>query len=446
VADRWEQERVLALAPDASSRRSAQSLATANSWLTTGSAEPHALWGECRGSAATPYRTVIDLGGPAYKCSCPSRKFPCKHALALLLLWSHGQVGEGAAPPEWAGSWLASRVAKAAGQAGAGARAGAEPVDPAAARRRAEQREARVAAGLDELDQWLCDQVRQGLAATPRSGYRHWDTIAARMVDAQASGLAERLRSLAGVPHSGAGWESRLLEEYALLRLLITAYRKRAGLPADLVSTVRSRIGFTVRQADVLAGGERVTDRWHVLARRDLELDRIRTRRTWLRGRESGRFALVLSFAATGESFDSSLTVGTEVPLELAFYPGALPLRALPVTSVSAVTSVGAAAPAARPAGGVVKDMLAAWAQALSQDPWLDSWPVVLTEVTPVRAPVPWLADANGDAVPLHPGAGDCWPLFAVSGGGPLTVAAEWTTRGLWPLTGWDEAGPAVGL
>jgi hypothetical protein len=437
VADRWERERVLALAPDASSQRSAQSLATANSWLTTGSAEPHALWGACRGSAATPYRTVVDLSGPAYKCSCPSRKFPCKHALALLLLWARGEVGSGTDMPEWAATWLTSRTAK--GNAGPGTAAPAEPVDPAAALRRAEQREARVAAGLDELDQWLRDQVRQGLAATPRAGYRHWDTIAARMVDAQASGLAERLRSLAGVPHSGAGWESRLLEEYALLRLLITAYRRRADLPGGLVATVRSRIGFTVRQADVLAGGERVTGRWHVLARRDLELDRIRTRRTWLRGHESGRFALVLSFAATGESFDNSLTAGTEAVLELAFYPGALPLRALVVASQAATTT-------APPAGGMVKDMLASWAQALSHDPWLDSWPVVLTAVTPVRGPASGLADANGDTAPLHPGAGDCWPLFAVSGGAPLTVAAEWTTRGLWPLTAWDQAGRAVGL
>jgi len=48
--------------------------------------------------------------------------------------------------------------------------------------------------------------------------------------------------------------------------------------------------------------------------------------------------------------------------------------------------------------------------------------------------------------VPLHPGAGDCWPLFAMSGGNALTVAGEWTPRGLWPLTAWDEAGLAVPL
>jgi SWIM zinc finger len=436
VTERWDQARVLALAPDAAAQRSAQSLTSPRSWLVSGYAEPGAVWGECKGSAAVPYRTAADLSGPAYKCSCPSRKLPCKHAVALLLLWSAGHVTPGI-PPDWAATWLTARAAKAAGTS----TSGTEPADPQAAQRRAEQREARVRSGLDELDQWLRDQVRQGLAATmaqlAKSGYQHWDTIAARMVDAQASGLAERLRGLAAVPHSGPGWENRLLEEYALLRLMITAYRGQAGLPAPLTDTVRSRIGFTVRQADVLSTGEHVKDRWHVLGRRDLPSERIPTRRTWLRGQQSGRFALVLSFAFAGEAFDSSLTPGTETGLELAFYPGALPLRALVVSKDDDHDS-------AAPPGGTISDLLTQWAHALSQDPWLEVWPAVLSGVIPARTPFPALTGPGGDALPLHPAAGDCWPLFALSGGGPVTVAAEWTPRGLWPLTAW--AGRAVAL
>ncbi len=310
------------------------------------------------------------------------------------------------------------------------------PAGRAAALRRAEQREARVAAGLTELDRWLCDQVRQGLAASQRSGYLLWDEIASRMVDAQAPGLAERLRALAAIPHSGPGWEGRLLEEYALLRLLVTAYSDPGKLPPALRDTVRSRIGFTVRQAEVLASAAPVRDHWHVLARRDLDQDRIRTRRVWLRGRRTGRFALVLSFAAVGQSLDDSLTVGTETGADLAFYPAAVPLRALVVTRRD---TFGAGAPPGIPAGGV----LAGYATALGADPWLDTWPALL-EAIPARAPLPCLFDAAGDALPLHPGAGDCWPLFALSGGRPLTVAGEWTPRGLWPLTAWDQDETAV--
>jgi len=424
---------VLALAPDASSLRAAQPLVSGRSWPLAGAADGSTLWGECLGSAAAPYRTVVDLSGPAYRCSCPSRKFPCKHALALLLLWSDGVVAADGDPPEWVRVWLATREAAPASSPGP-----KPPADPAAALRRAEQREARVAVGLTELDRWLCDQVRQGLAASQRSGYRHWDDIAARMVDAQAPGPAERLRALAAVPYSGSGWEARLLEEYALLRLLAMAGREQAGLPRPLRDTVRSRVGFTVRQADVLAGATPVRDHWHVLAVRDLDQDRIRTRRVWLRGRGSGRPALVLSFAAVGQTLDNSLRVGTEIGADLAFYPGAVPLRAL-------VAARHDTSPAGPPSGATIAGLLSGYAAALGEDPWLDTWPAVL-EATPARAPVPCLYDTVGDAVPLHPGAGHCWPLFALSGGDPLTVAGEWTPRGLWPLTAWDQGGMAVPL
>jgi SWIM zinc finger len=433
VAERWERVRVHALAPDAPSQRAAQSLASGRSWLMTGAAEPGALWGECRGSAATPYRTVVDLAGPAYRCSCPSRKFPCKHALALLLLWADGSVKDDAGgPPDWAAGWLTGRPAKA------GHIPAREPADPKTAAKRAEQREARVASGLGELDRWLCDQVRQGLAASQQAGYAYWDDIAARMIDAQAPGLAERLRALASVPHSGAGWDGRLLEEYALLRLLAVAYRRRAELPPALRETVRSRIGFSLRQADVLADGEPVRDHWQVLGRRDLEQDRIRTRRTWLRGRKTGRPALALSFAPVGQALDDTLTVGTDADADLVFYPAAVPLRAIVQARHDALDG-------GPPAGDTIAGLLASYATALAGDPWLDGWPAVL-DITPARSPVPAVSDAAGHALPLHPGAADCWPLFAISGGRPVTVAGEWTPRGLWPLTAWDEGGRAVVL
>jgi hypothetical protein len=455
VAERWDRARVLTLAPDAPSQRTAQALASAGSWPLTGAKERDALWGECQGSAATPYRTAVDLSGPAYQCSCPSRKFPCKHALALLLLWADGAVKVAPAdPPAWAATWFASRAAARKVRTGnptedpnevpngdpkedpngvpRGARGGGQPPrKQGGSGGDRSPRENRVTAGLAELDRWLCDQVRQGLAGSQQAGYRHWDDIAARMVDAQAPGLAERLRSLATVPHSGPGWDGRLLEEYALLRLLAVAYGKQADLPPPLRDTVRTRIGFTVRQADVLARGPRIRDRWQVLARRDLDQDRLRSRRTWLYGRTSGRYALVLSFAAAGQSLDGSLTVGTEADAELVFYPAAVPMRALVAVKHDQVR-------AGAPAGDTVAELLASWAQALGADPWLDSWPAVLA-ATPARSGHPCLLDVNGDALPLHPGAGDCWPLFALSGGSPLTVAGEWSPRGLWPLTAWDE-------
>jgi len=181
-----------------------------------------------------------------------------------------------------------------------------------------------------------------------------------------------------------------------------------------------------------------------VLARRDLEQDRIRTRRTWLRGRKTGRDALLLSFAAAGQALDDSLAVGADADADLVFYPGAVPLRAAVLARHD--DSDGGAPPGAGPPdGGTIAGLLGWYAAALAADPWLDSW-LAVVEIIPVRGPVPAVRGADGDSLPLHPGAGDCWPLFALSGGRPVTLAGEWTPRGLWPLTAWDEAGRAVPL
>ncbi|CAM5379121.1 SWIM-type domain-containing protein OS=Streptomyces violarus OX=67380 GN=FHS41_002752 PE=4 SV=1 [Streptomyces violarus] len=207
------------------------------------------MWGLCKGSGSKPYQTVVDIAdasGPAYKCSCPSRKFPCKHALGLLLLWAGGDaaVPTGEAP-EWAGQWIAGRRKRTEEKRAAdssGSPSGS--ADPEAARRRAERRAERVTAGAVELEQRLTDLLRAGLATAEQSGYGLWEETAARMVDAQAQGLAGRVRELGAIPSTGPGWPVRLLEECALLHLLGQGWLRRERLPEALAATVRSRIGL----------------------------------------------------------------------------------------------------------------------------------------------------------------------------------------------------------
>src|SRR5690606_15408759 len=69
------------------------------------------------------------------------------------------------------------------------------------------------------------------------------DTVAARLVDAQAGRLAERVRALSGVI-TAADWPDRLLTEYALLHLLCVGYRRRDELPAGLGAAVRACVGL----------------------------------------------------------------------------------------------------------------------------------------------------------------------------------------------------------
>ena len=94
-------------------------------------------------------------------------------------------------------AWLDARASeKVQPESAETGRRPGELADPAAAAKRAAARAERVARGLDELDQWLCDQIRGGIAGLNKAGYAHFDTVAARMVDAQAPGLAGMLRSI----------------------------------------------------------------------------------------------------------------------------------------------------------------------------------------------------------------------------------------------------------
>jgi hypothetical protein len=446
---RWTADQVLALAPDPASREAGGRLGAAGPWSGTGTDEG-TVWGLCKGSGSTPYRTVVDVAdasGPAYECSCPSPKFPCKHALGLMLLWSAGEVPQAPGQtPDWAAAWSAGRAGR--GERTARQRA-ADPggsssgaAGPEAARRRAERRAQRITAGTTELEQRLADLLRGGLAAAEQAGYGLWEETAARMVDAQAPGLASRVRELGAIPASGPGWPVRLLEECALLHLLDQGWLRRERLPDGLAATVRSRVGLTAPP-----DGPPVRDRWLVLAQYDVADTRLTTRRVWLYGERSHRTALLLSYGAAGRAPDLALPVGLALEAEVSAYPDAGRLRGALGERFTTPEPT-----AIRPPGLTTSEAAARYGEALRDDPWLDSVPVTLDRVVPVPDGDSWqLADADEDAaLPLTPSARSrpgLWRLVALSGGAPVTVFGECGHQGFTPLTAWPQgAGEAVPL
>jgi hypothetical protein len=427
TGEAWPRERVLGLAPDPASARAADGLAAPSRWSHTGR-HGDALWGSCAGSGSRPYQVLVDLSGPAWSCSCPSRKQPCKHALGLLLLAGDGRVAGAPALPPAAEAWLAARAERAGHAAPPAARASEALADPAAAAARAARRAERVRLGLEELDVWLCDQVRGGLAALQRAGYAPVDQMAARMVDAQAPGVAGLLRALPA-RFVGEGWPARTLEHLAMLRLLVAAHRRLDQLPADLAETVRSRVGYPVSRESVLARPA-VRDRWAVLGYVDVQDLRLTTRRVWLRGQATGRWALLLSFAAGGAVLDGSVMPGVTLDADVHLYPGAGQLRGLLGTEDARTGTVGDVE------GESVTRAAAAFGELVVADPWAERLPVVLrgAPIPPERDGGRWrFRDVDGAAVPLLAGV-EAWQLLARSMGDPVEVMGEWTRDGFLPL------------
>lgn len=444
----WERERVLALAPDAASTSAAQQLLRTGRWSATGSTG-RSVWGRCQGSGRTPYQTVVDLVGPAYACSCPSRKFPCKHALALLLLWSAGQVAVVDTEADFAADWLRSRDARAVTSAAPRA---AAVVDPEAAARRSAARLDKVSRGLEDLELWLQDQVRNGLAGIERAGYAHFDRVAARMVDAQAPGVASMLRSVPA-ELAGDGWPERVLERLGALHLLVRAHQRLAELPAELAANVRSRVGYPVARADVLSSPA-LADDWVALGAVDTVDYQLESRRVWLRGLRTGRWGVWLSFAAAGMSLDSSVLPGQLLTTDLHFYPGSsyrVLLGERGVTEDDPRDDRAAGLSAAGPSVPVEEAALAErlptedltqvrrrLATLLAADPWATRMPALMhvSPVPPTQGGRGWqLRDEAGDCVDVLGLTGEPWPVLARSGGQPVTVFGEWSEGGFRPLS-----------
>lgn len=427
----WTTDRVDALAPDAASLSAGHSLAVAKKWSGIGRSD-RAIWGLCQGSGKDPYQARVDLSEPAFKCSCPSRKFPCKHGLGLLLLFAKdASIFKTQAEPGWVAEWIAGRAERAEKVKVAAEK----PVDAEAQAKRAAQRESRVLDGVATCRVWVEDVVRRGLAAAQSESAATWDRMAARMVDAQASGLARYVRQLPDVIASGAGWDVRALDHLGRLHLLLNAGNRLAELPTDLAGDARTELGWTQSKEDVLAGPG-VQDRWMVVGQAQEEEAQLRVRRTWLVGKASRRRALVLDFAAGLAPLDASLVAGSAFDGELAFYPGRLPLRAIVKSrgqSASVDGAVGQAADASIDAG------LRSYAEALAANPWIGRWPILLSGVRPVMDHEKWfLVDSRDAGLPLKgsfAGSLPLWQLVSASGAGDVTVLAEWDGFTALPLS-----------
>ena len=71
------------------------------------------IWGLAKGSGKKPYQTQVDIVEFAYKCSCPSRKFPCKHALGPMFLAADDEkLLTETELPDWVKAWADARQEK----------------------------------------------------------------------------------------------------------------------------------------------------------------------------------------------------------------------------------------------------------------------------------------------------------------------------------------------
>ena len=389
-----------ALAPDQASLGAAAKLTKRSNWPRLETHEKlDLLWGECQGSGSNPYRVVFDTTDHGYKCTCPSRKFPCKHILALA--WIGATTPASFQPvdqtPEWVNDWLGRRRKGGTQPAQApGASTGksiddaSRPVESAvvedtaaverreaAQRRRAEETRNAVSAALDELDQWIADQLRLGLAGFVDACGERCRRIAARLVDLKATALAGRIDELPARLMSLRGEErpDAAIRELGKLVLLAKAWR---AAPED--AELKRLVSTSETREQVLANADavQVESDWEVLGEKiETRRDGLVSHATWLLDLNSGtpRFAVLLDFfPASAGRRSGAFVPGDRFKARLVFYPARHPLRAL------VAERLGDLPPRAWPAfvTGGASDPLSTCSDFRDSSPWLSEGPVIL--------------------------------------------------------------------
>lgn len=116
------------LAPNAAAVNNGKKISKSGGFVKLAHSEDDTFYmGECKGSGKSNYITsadFIDEASPVFRCSCPSRQFPCKHSLALLFEMSEGKSFEVCEIPQDIADKRAKKEAKAAKAAEKAADAG----------------------------------------------------------------------------------------------------------------------------------------------------------------------------------------------------------------------------------------------------------------------------------------------------------------------------------
>lgn len=100
-------EFVMSAAPNVAAANNGRGLVLKNKFVSLHHSSDETFWfGECQGSGSKPYLCSADFSvreTPVYRCTCPSRQFPCKHSLGLLYAIVEGKKFTVAdVPPELA--------------------------------------------------------------------------------------------------------------------------------------------------------------------------------------------------------------------------------------------------------------------------------------------------------------------------------------------------------
>lgn len=172
------EQMILMQAPNSAAAENGRKLSKKGSFSNhRKTADSTLYWAACAGSGKNPYQTSIDFsspdGAPTCRCSCPSRQFPCKHALGLmfeLLAERDFQVAE---VPDALAEKRAKQAARAAKKE-AGEAPKPKKTNTAAQKKKLQHQ----LEGLDQAERMVNDLLSAGIATLSGSSSQSFEKLA----------------------------------------------------------------------------------------------------------------------------------------------------------------------------------------------------------------------------------------------------------------------------
>lgn len=282
--------------------------------------------------------------------------------------------------------------------------------------------------GANEIIVWLADLVNNGITTLYSQPEEFWESICKRMVDAQLSGISNRLKH---VQYAIAQEEEEyIIDAISEIYLLAKSLSKIDELPEDMALSLLKAGGYNITKKQ-LANAELISDDWLVLGLVHGEEDRIRYRRTWIQGQRTKFMGQILDYAWGKQDFMQNWQEGRSFRGDVRLYPGAYKLRVSieAHTHSQQVISVFAAYPD-------LDAFLKAYTMAIAANPVLFRFPVSLKEVmVQLKDQEVYIVDKALNAIPCNCSENAKWGMLAAAAGQEIQLFGEWDGSKLTPLS-----------
>ena len=384
----WTTEQVLGLAPDANLQKSSRILAVPEKWSDLATAGDYA-WGKYVIQTRNEFQVIANLKQLTFSCSCKNRKFPCNHtlALALMMVECRDQIPSDV-QPDWVATFDQSLHPESSTE-----------FDIATQKKHQQQ----LRRGLADLELWLHDLVRTGLANLPSLSNDAWDMRAGRLVDNRAPALAAEIRAWKQLVANDQRWSESILRHMGRIYLLIQAFKNSDKLPVATLNDLYRAAGWLSQphQDDQL-----MADSWLVIGSTGQQSGNRFTKRSYLLGQHSKQMVQIRQSRSNNRQQMQAFVTGTVLDATLRIFVSQTPLDGA-VVSINGVEQL---------CHVESFDFDMDYKTILEKNPFVGAWPRVVRQSVIWRENGDWLVADGDEVMSLSAESPHLWHLKALEG------------------------------